>query len=377
MTDLVVDNPNENMSFWRKYGLALGMILVISSLHYLTPHGAGHVQEGSSPWYANLHGIYRRLYYFPIILAAFRGGRRGGELSALLVIIMYIPHATGRIGHDPGTPVEKFLEMILYLGIGLVTGILVERINAARKHVQQTAEDLRAALHEKTAMEAELVRSARLAAVGRLSAGLAHEIRNPLASIQGSAEVLGDDFPDGHPKAGLFRIMLDETARLNGVLTRFLEFARSEPGEREIFDLTKEAQAVQQLITMQDDEVRVEVSGVEQLMALGNRQQIRQVLLNLGLNAVAAAGPDGRVRLVLERNETDAVCRVNDSGPGFSDEAIENFGTPFFSTKPAGTGLGLATSLRIVEDLGGTLQVDQEHQSGGSVKLTLPSSPTG
>jgi len=376
MTAAAAITSPTSAKFWRKYGLALGMILVISSLHYLTPHGAGHVHDGSVPWYANLHGIYRRLYYFPIILAAFRGGRRGGELSALLVIVMYIPHATGRIGHDPGTPVEKFLEIVLYLGIGLVTGILVERINAARTRLQRTAEDLRAALHEKTAMEAELVRTARLAAVGRLSAGLAHEIRNPLASIQGSAEVLGDDFPAGHPKAGLFRIMLEETARLNGVLTRFLDFARSEPGESESFDLTVEAQAVRQLVALQSDGTSIEVKGEDGLLARGNREQIRQVLLNLVINAAAAAGEGGQVRLETVIDDDLVICRVQDSGPGFSPEATENFGTPFYSTKPEGTGLGLATSLRIVEDLGGRLEIDHEHPVGGAVKLTLPAAAT-
>ncbi len=365
--------------FLQKYGLAVAMILGISALHYLTPHGGAHgeahdhaMQTAAAPWWINLHGIYRRLYYFPIILAAFRGGPRGGELAALLVIALYVPHATGRIGHDPGTPVEKFLEMGLYLGVGLVTGILVGRINAARARLQRTAEDLQSALDEKTSMEAELVRSARLAAVGKFSAGLAHEIRNPLASIQGSAEVLSDDFPSDHPKGGLFRIMLDETARLNKVLTRFLAFARNEPGESAPFDLAAEARAVQQLIAHQPETAKVDLSGEESLMALGNQEQIRQVLFNLALNATAACGTDGEVQMSLTRSGDQAVCRVVDSGPGFSADAIEHFGTPFFSTKQEGTGLGLATSLRITEDLGGSLTIDENHETGGCIVLALP-----
>ncbi|MDX2472943.1 MAG: ATP-binding protein [Candidatus Krumholzibacteria bacterium] len=379
MTTTAEQGNNTAGDFLRKYGLALAMILVISALHYLTPHGGGHEHAGhtgSPPWWANLHGIYRRLYYFPIILAAFRGGPRGGELAALLVIALYIPHATGRIGHDPGSPTEKFLEMGLYLAVGMVTGILVGRINAARIRLQATAEDLQAALDEKTVMEAELVRSARLAAVGRLSAGLAHEIRNPLASIQGSAEVLGDDYPPEHPKGGMFRIMLEETARLNQVLTRFLAYARSEPGDRAPFDLGAEAQAVQQLLALQPDTPALQISGPTDLKAIGDPEQIRQVLLNLALNAAAAAGPEGEVELVLERTGNFAQCRVLDSGPGFSAEAVENFGTPFFSTKHEGTGLGLATSLRIAEDLGGTLQIDPDQTAGGSIVLTLTAADT-
>jgi signal transduction histidine kinase len=361
--------------FLRKYGLATAMILFITILHYVTPHGGVHdhsTHTTTFPWYVNLHGIYRRLYYFPIILAAFRGGPRGGVMAALLVIALYVPHAAGRIGHDPGTPVEKFLEMLLYLSVGLLTGILVGRISAAQTHLRRTAVDLQSALDEKTAMEDELIRSARLAAVGRLSAGLAHEIRNPLASIQGSAEVLGDDFPADHPKGELYRILRAETGRLNQVLTRFLAFARSAPGTVAPFDLAAEAEAVRQLLAHQPDAAPLQVTGERNLLALGNREQIRQVLLNLAINAAAAAGPEGDMRLVLARENGHAVCRVIDSGPGFSADAVANFGTPFFTTKPDGTGLGLATSLRIIEDLGGTLQIDQGQLLGGCIVLSLP-----
>ena len=257
------------------------MIAVISLLHYNT-HWHIHA----------LHGIYRRLYYFPIILAAFRGGPVGGVGAALLVIALYVPHAFGLIGFDPGTTVEKILEMLLYLLVGLLTGTLVARINAARDRQKRTAEDLRVTLDQKTAMEAELVRSARMAAVGRLSAGLAHEIRNPLASIKGSAEVLADDFPADHPKGRMFAILQEETGRLNQVLSRFLAFARSEPGEVAPFDLEQECRAVAQLMEHRPEPVdrdghrRPDVPA-----ASGNREQVRQVLLNLALNAAAAAGP--------------------------------------------------------------------------------------
>ena len=270
-------------TFLQRYWLVIAMIAVISLLHYNT-HWHIHA----------LHGIYRRLYYFPIILAAFRGGPVGGVGAALLVIALYVPHAFGLIGFDPGTTVEKILEMLLYLLVGLLTGTLVARINAARDRQKKTAEDLRVTLDQKTAMEAELVRSARMAAVGRLSAGLAHEIRNPLASIKGSAEVLADDFPTDHPKGRMFSILQEETGRLNQVLSQFLAFARSEPGEVAPFDLEQECRAVAQLMEHRPEPVTVTVSQRgEPAAASGNREQVRQVLLNLALNAAAAGGEVG------------------------------------------------------------------------------------
>jgi signal transduction histidine kinase len=353
-------------SFLRRYWLAILMIAVISLLHYNT-HWHIHA----------LHGIYRRLYYFPIILAAFRGGRRGGVMAALLVIALYVPHAFGYIGFDPGTTVEKILEMLLYLLVGLLTGTLVSRINAARDRLERTAEDLQTTLDEKTVMEAELVRSARMAAVGRLSAGLAHEIRNPLASIKGSAEVLADDFPADHPKARMFTILQEETGRLNQVLSRFLAFARSEPGEITPFDLEQECHAVAQLMDHRPEPHTVTVTAAAGVpLAMANPEQIRQVLLNLALNAAAAGGANGEIKIEISADGGEIRCAVCDSGPGFTDEALANFGTPFFSTKVDGTGLGLATSLRIIEDLGGTLVADPGYTGGGCVLMNLPAAPT-
>jgi len=346
----------------QRYRWVALMVIVITALHYNT---AMHIHEA--------HGIYRRLYYFPIILAGFRGGTRGGLLAALAVCALYIPHAFGFIGYDPAHAVEKILEMLLYLAIGLLTGVLTGRINRARDRQTRLAGELQDALDEKTAMEDELVRSARLAAVGRLSAGLAHEIRNPLASIRGSAEVLADDFPPEHPKGRLLKVLLAESSRLNDVLSRFLAFARSEPGDIGAFDLAAEADTVRDLLAARDDMPAATVASPETALpaALGNAQQIRQVLLNLALNGGAAAGPEGSLRLELAADGQQVVCRVRDDGPGFSAEALDQFGTPFYSTRAGGTGLGLATSLRIVEDLGGTLAVDTSCD-GGCVVLGLP-----
>ena len=354
-------------AFLHRYRVVLAAVAVVTFLHYNT---AIHIHAA--------HGIYRRLYYFPIILAAFRGGITGGAGAALLVCALYIPHAFGLIGFDPAHTVEKVLEMVLYLAVGLLTGLLTARIARARDRQARTAADLRRALDEKTAMEAELVRAARLAAVGRLSAGLAHEIRNPLASIRASAEILADDFPADHPRGRMLDILHDETRRLNDVLTRFLAFARSEPGRAAPFDLEGEARAVAELVGARGGQPRLRVRAPAGLPPVrANREQVRQALLNLALNAAAAAGPEGAVEIVLDGEAADTVrCRVCDDGPGFTPEAVANFGTPFFSTREGGTGLGLATSLRIVEDQGGRLYVDTDEMHGGRggacVVMTLP-----
>jgi len=350
-----------------QYTAVVLMVIVVTLLHYNT---AVHIHQA--------HGIYRRLYYFPIIFAAFLGGWRAGLATALFVCLVYIPHAFGLIGFDPAPTLEKILEMGLYVAVGLVTGVLVSREAATRRSLIRTAAGLHDALREKERVEAELVRAARLATVGRLSAGLAHEIRNPLASIKGAAEVLQDDFPPDHPKGNLLRILSTETARLNDVLTRFLAFARPQSGQRETIDLLAETEQVADLVRQRPDAGTIDIAFSTdpsvRWVVEGDREQIRQLLLNLVLNAVQASGPEGVVHITLAGGSAPGLltCRVEDNGPGFSPEALEHYGTPFFTTRAGGTGLGLAICHRIMEDLEGTLNAANLPEGGAVVTLTFP-----
>ncbi len=339
------------------------MIAVVTFSHYST---AVHIHEA--------HGIYRRLYYFPIVVAALRWGWRGGLGSALLVCAFYIPHAFGYIGFDPAATLEKILEMLLYLAIGLLTGLLADKRRRALFAEAEAADDLRLALDEKAAMEAELVRSARLATVGRLSAGLAHEIRNPLASIKGAADILGDDVPAGEPKARLFEILKDESARLDGVLTRFLDYARPRDSHHEPVRLLDEITHVLDLFRHEPGVARLEFSAGDDdaTVISGDRERLRQLLLNLVINASQAAGTDGVVTVSIRQNNDRLIVAVADDGPGFTGEAMNNLGTPFFSTREGGTGLGLAVCLRIAEDHGGTLVAANGPEGGAIVTVDLP-----
>ena len=341
----------------KSYGLVALMVLVVTLMHYNT---AMHIHAA--------HGIYRRLYYFPIIIAAFRGGRTAGVVTALVICLLYIPHAFGFIGHDPAPTPEKILEMVLYLAVGLVTGILEDRGRRTRK-------SLRDSLTERERLERELVRRERLAAVGQLSAGLAHEIRNPLASIKGAAEVLQDDEPTGSSRGRMLAIVREEAARLNDVLTRFLAFARPATGEKSRFDLVEEVNHLGELLIHRDNAPTVRVIATDTpCLVDADRTRLRQLLLNLGVNAAEAAGPSPRGEVVVEltRSGDECLVTVTDNGPGFTAEAVTSLGTPFYSTREGGTGLGLATSLRIVRDHGGDLSVDESHQGGARVVVRLP-----
>jgi signal transduction histidine kinase len=331
------------------------MVILVTLMHYNT---AMHIHAA--------HGIYRRLYYFPIIIAAFRGGRRAGLATALAICVLYIPHAFGHIGHDPAPTLEKVLEMVLYVAVGLVTGILEDRDRRSRDR-------LRASLRERERLQDALVQRERLAAVGQLSAGLAHEVRNPLASIRGATEMLQDTTPEEGPRGRMLTIVREETARLNDVLTRFLAFARPGGDARATLDLGEELERLADLLRHRDHAPRIRVDRPDGPAPLeADRDRVRQMLLNLGLNAVQAAGAEGEVVLALAAGEDGWRIAVTDTGPGFGEEALRNLGTPFFTTTPDGSGLGVAISLRTARDHGGDLAVDTSYPHGARVVVTLP-----
>ncbi len=226
-------------------------------------------------------------------------------------------------------------------------------------------------------MEEELRRSERLGALGQLAAGLAHEIRNPLASLSGAIELLTADLPtEDRSSQTLAQIVKRETSRLNRLVSDFLTYARPGPGRSEPVPLRTLFDEIAALVAKDEScgvEVRVEVAS--DLRALGNPDQLRQVFWNLVLNAAQSEPADG---VVTVRARASAVAHeleisVSDRGCGISREAMERIFEPFFSTKPKGTGLGLATVHRVVEAHGGRIAVASERGKGTTVRVFLPS----
>jgi two-component system, NtrC family, sensor histidine kinase HydH len=197
-------------------------IIGISLLHYLTPLKLHF-----------LHDIFQRLYYLPIILAAFRYGLRGGLVCSILVSIAYAPHILFQWGGELTLEMEKYLEILLYNVVGGITGLLSQKERERTAQLQETAQGLAESYEKLSAqseriitIEEELRRAEKLSSLGEMAAVLAHEIRNPLGSIRGSAEILKDDFRPGDPKYEFLEIQIRETERLNRVVEDFLQMAR-------------------------------------------------------------------------------------------------------------------------------------------------------
>jgi two-component system sensor histidine kinase PilS (NtrC family) len=239
-------------------------------------------------------------------------------------------------------------------------------------------------LTQLRSMEERVARSERLADLGQLAAGLAHELRNPLASMMGSVELLRSA-PLAADDRHLLDIVLREGGRLAQLVTEFLAFARPAPPRREPFDLaTLSAEALEAL---EHDPAAAGVElrrALEPALAVGDPDQLRQVLWNLLLNAAQALPPAaapgqrrGWVRVACGPSSGGGVeLTVEDDGPGVPGADRAQIFTPFFTTKPEGTGLGLATVHRIVDAHGGALTLDSKPGEGARFSVRLPAPAT-
>ena len=229
-------------------------------------------------------------------------------------------------------------------------------------------------LTELRQMEEAVRRSERLAAVGGLAAGLAHEIRNPLASMCGSIEILGGSPRLDEQERRLMHVVLSEAERLEALVRDFLSFARPAPPRLEALD---GAQAVAETVELFRPQaaargIDLEIRAEGPLSIRADPRQLRQVLWNLLGNAADATAAGGRVRVHLSRHNQHALLEVADSGEGIGAEDLKRIFDPFFTTKERGTGLGLAIVHRIVEAHGGELSVRSEPGKGSTFRVALP-----
>ncbi len=231
-------------------------------------------------------------------------------------------------------------------------------------------------LTELKKLEGEVRLKEKLAAVGELAAAIAHEIRNPLASISGSVQVLSGSAPPGSSERRLMEIVVQESHRLSSILEDFLKYVRPREQAIETVDAAAALRDVATLLRHSDELSPLHAVSLslepESVLLQADPGQLRQVFWNLLRNAVAAMPDGGRLTLSAIASETSWSVRVADEGRGMSAEEQDRLFTPFAHTVPGGTGLGLAIVYRIVEEHGGTIRVKSAPGKGTEITLTLP-----
>jgi len=224
-------------------------------------------------------------------------------------------------------------------------------------------------------LEEELRRSERLAVLGKMAAGVAHELRNPLSSIKGLAVLLKSKITDTSQDIDTADILVGEVERLNRSIGELLDYARPGKLRKEKVDLNRIIQKAISLIRIDAEEIGVVIEthlDCDSIFVKADQDKLNQVFLNLFLNAIQAMGNGGILKIHTFTHNNEVVCRVEDVGCGLDEENQSKVFDPYFTTKSDGTGLGLAMSAKIVEEHGGTIEFQSEKDVGTIITIRLP-----
>jgi len=256
--------------------------------------------------------------------------------------------------------------------IGFSVSLLFSEINEASGLII-TFQDLT----EIRSMEESVRRKDRLAAVGRVAAGLAHEIRNPLGAMRGAIQVLEPHVSRDSMQSGLMDIILKESDRLNNIITNFLGYARPAAGD---FTDTDVGEAIKDTFTLlrhspdvKDTHQLVDDLGNEPITISADATQLKQIFWNLARNALQAMPDGGTLRVGLESIPNNRIRIVfEDTGAGMSPDQVEQLFEPFSNSTSGGTGLGLSIVYQIVKDHNGAINVRSREGKGTMITVEMP-----
>lgn len=223
--------------------------------------------------------------------------------------------------------------------------------------------------------QTQMSRAEHLATMGELAAGLAHEIRNPLAGIAGVIEIIGRDLPASSPARSVVKEVRQEVMQINRIVSDLLECARPKPPETRLSDVNATVEHAVMFARQQALSKSIDIEFRRSRLPLEaehDSNQVNQVLLNLLLNAIQSIDHSGKITVSVERQNLVAAITVADTGRGIAAEHLPHIFRPFYTTKGNGTGLGLSLARRIVEEHGGRVEVSSALGQGSTFIVFLP-----
>ena len=328
---------------WIKILVVAFMIVAVIGLHYFTP-----------PQMRYQHAIYRMFFYLPLVLGGFWFGLKGTLYISGSVVSLYLVYLVDQWKGFSYEVFDKLLEMILYLVIALVIGLLVER--ERRKH-------------------RALLRAESLAAIGRTVSEVAHEIKTPLIAIGGLVSQFSRNLPNDDPDRKKLNLVIQEAARLESMVNEMLEFGK--PIELRLTKIKlneivcDSVDLTQGIAKNTGVAIKSDLDASLPLLMI-DAPKFKQVLLNLITNAVQASPAGERVLVKTHLIKKRVQIEVSDSGSGIKEADQEIVFSPFFSTKRGGTGLGLAIVKKIVEAHGGKVSFRSNPEMGVTFVVQLP-----
>lgn len=342
--------------FWIVLKLTLGWVLI------------GFTDGVNSPYWLVL--------MLPVVTAATTFGILGTVAFILLSSGVYLTFLSF-VREPSEVTVDLGLRIIFIAVVGNLANILAEELRTQLRKHQQTALELVYANAQIQKAEDAVRRSDRLAALGQLSAGLAHELRNPLGTIRASSEMLARNVSAENEVAReVAGFIATEVDRCNSLITRFLQFARPLEVKLAPADLTQAIDRAVEMVEREAPAIRIYRNYEPEIGPFPfDAELMERVLYNLLLNAAQATAPGGAVTVKTRAAGDAAEIAVIDRGGGIRPDQIDNIFNPFFTTKPDGVGLGLAIVAKIVDEHGGKIAVESESGKGSVFRVLLPTKP--
>jgi two-component system sensor histidine kinase HydH len=356
--------PKSAARAYLKAGIILAFVLIITVLHFST-----------STEHMYLHQIYQRSYYIPIVLAGFWFEIWGGLATAIGLTSLYLVHILRDWSHHPDYSFQQYAEIAMYLIIAVLVGYLSQAQRKTRENLETAGSRLKEAYQKLNETFDQLRHSDRLASLGQLSAGIAHEIRNPLGSIQGAVDILAQDLPAGDPKNEFAQIARKEVSRLEKLTGEILQFSKPAPPKQLPIDWREIVDDACRLCFDQARRQGVEIvkrTEAPEAAILVDPEQVKQVLINILINAIQAQPGGGKITIQAHIEARELILSIKDNGSGIAPEQLGHIFDPFFTTRREGTGLGLSTSYQLVKNNGGRIWATSESDLGSCFNVGFP-----
>jgi len=357
---------------WPRFGImtgSLGSLLVVGLLDYLT----------------GIEVSVTAFYLVPVSLSTWFGGRQAGMFMACASAVVWLgADVLGRasLGHPFVSIWNAAMLGLEFVAVAYLLGALKDRNQHLEQTVALRTEELRRSLVELQQTQQQLIEAAKLESVGRLAAGIAHEVKNPLMTLSLGADYFLSRQTENADESVLAQDMKEAVRRASNIVNQLLDYSRPRPLQSTREDINQVIETALNLVrpqlkTQDVTVVRELQDGLPTVML--DRARIEQVLVNLFLNAIQAMPEGGTLTVrssatALSTNGSDAArvdVEIEDTGDGIARENLNRIFDPFFTTKPIGrgTGLGLAIARTIIEIHGGTINL--ANRAEGGVKATL------
>ncbi|CAG7652216.1 ATP-binding protein [Paenibacillus allorhizosphaerae] len=229
-------------------------------------------------------------------------------------------------------------------------------------------------------MQEEMIRSEKLKLVSEMAASVAHEIRNPLTTVRGFIQLLGTSGASAERKSYYEKICLEELDRAQHIITDYLSLAKTEAEAIETIDMNQEVDYLANILLTYANynNVKVEARTTEEaLYMVGDKHKLRQALINIGKNAIEAMSSDGLLTIDLQKRGQTIVLHISDNGVGMTPEQLNRLGSPYFSTKDKGTGLGTMVSINIIKKMDGKIDIKSQVGTGTVFEISFPEGKKG